>query len=389
MPRSELHRMNHQISALRQILRASSAAFCIAILAACAGGPEKPKPAELAPNTALIGVRQAWGAELGSAVAFPLTINTTRDTVTLASSAGSVLALNVRNGQELWRRDVGEALAAGVGSDGALAAVVSRANDLIVLEAGKEIWRQKLVAQVFTAPLVAGGRVFVVSADRTVSAYDGRSGRRLWLQSRPGEPLILRQAGVLLAVGDTLVLGQGGRLVGLNPGNGSVRWEAPIASPRGTNDVERLADLVGRVSREGDVVCARAFQASVGCVNAVRGNLLWTQAANGFEGVHGDAERVVASEADGRIVAWRRTDGQKLWASDRLQYRQLTSPLVLGRSVVLGDGAGLLHFLSREDGSVLTRTATDGSGIAAAPVLVDGTLVVVTRNGRIYGFVPE
>jgi outer membrane assembly lipoprotein YfgL len=322
-------------------------------------------------------------------VAFPLTINTTRDTVTLASSAGSVLALNVRNGQELWRRDVGEALAAGVGSDGALAAVVSRANDLIVLEAGKEIWRQKLVAQVFTAPLVAGGRVFVVSADRTVSAYDGRSGRRLWLQSRPGEPLILRQAGVLLAVGDTLVLGQGGRLVGLNPGNGSVRWEAPIASPRGTNDVERLADLVGRVSREGDVVCARAFQASVGCVNAVRGNLLWTQAANGFEGVHGDAERVVASEADGRIVAWRRTDGQKLWASDRLQYRQLTSPLVLGRSVVLGDGAGLLHFLSREDGSVLTRTATDGSGIAAAPVLVDGTLVVVTRNGRIYGFVPE
>jgi outer membrane protein assembly factor BamB len=61
---------------------------------------------------------------------------------------------------------------------------------------------------------VAGNRVFVLAADRSVSAFDGQSGRRLWSQQRPGEPLVLRQSGVLLAVGDTLVAGQGGRLVG-------------------------------------------------------------------------------------------------------------------------------------------------------------------------------
>ena len=37
----------------------------------------------------------------------------------------------------------------------------------------------------------------------------------------------------MLAVGDTLVAGLSGRMVGLNPLNGSVRWEAPIATPRG------------------------------------------------------------------------------------------------------------------------------------------------------------
>ena len=61
------------------------------------------------------------------------------------------------------------------------------------------------------------------------------------------------------------------QLAGLNPLNGSIRWEAPIATPRGTNDVERLVDLVGRVSRVGNSVCARAFQASVGCVDTGRG----------------------------------------------------------------------------------------------------------------------
>src|SRR5690606_27758974 len=112
-----------------------------------------------------------------------------------------------------------------------------------------------------------------------VAAFDGQSGRRLWTQQRQGEPLVLRQAGVLLAVGDTLVAGQGGRMAGLNPLNGSIRWEVAIATPRGINDIERLADLVGGVSRVGNTVCARAFQAAIGCVDAERGELLWTQKA--------------------------------------------------------------------------------------------------------------
>jgi outer membrane protein assembly factor BamB len=201
--------------------------------------------------------------------------------------------------------------------------------------------------------------------------------------------LVLRQAGVLLAVGDTLVAGMGGRLVGINPSNGAIRWEAPIASPRGTNDVERLVDLVGRVSRDGSVVCARAFQAAVGCVDAVRGTLLWSKPAIGSVGVHGDDKYVFGVEGDGKIVAWRRTDGERAWVSERLRYRGLSAPLAVGRSVVVGDENGLVHWLSREDGSALTRVATDGSAVVTAPVLAAGTLLVVTRNGAIFGFKPD
>ena len=64
------------------------------------------------------------------------------------------------------------------------------------------------------------------------------------------EGLELRR-GALLAVGDTLVAGLSGRLVGLNPANGSVRWEAPVATSRGTNEVERLVDVVAGASRSG------------------------------------------------------------------------------------------------------------------------------------------
>lgn len=359
------------------------------ILAACAGGPDKPKPTELSANAALIGVRLAWSAKVGQ-VRYPLDVNVSGTMVTVAGSDGTVVALDGGNGADQWRTALGAEIGGGVGSDGRYTAVVTRENDLITLERGREIWREKLGALSFTAPLVAGERVFAMTADRVVSAYDARSGRRLWTYARQGDfPLALRQSSVMLAVGDTLVVGISGRLVGINPLTGALRWESPIATARGTNDVERLVDLVGRVSRDGNVVCARAFQAAIGCVDTARGALLWSKPAAGGDGVDGDSEMVFGTESDGTVIALRRADGERAWTSERLKYRGLTAPLAIGRSVAVGDATGLVHFLSRQDGSLLTRMPTDGSPIVAAPVVAGNTLVVVTQNGGIFGFRPD
>ena len=359
-----------------------------AVLAGCAAGSARPKPAELPPNVAMIGVRQAWTARI-PAVNFPLQTRVVGNQVVVAGGDGSVVTLDANTGAEVARANVGTTLSAGVGSDGRTHAVVTRDNNVVALEGGREIWRYRLPTQSYTAPLVAGGRVFVLGADRSLTALDGRAGTLLWTVQRPAEPLVLRQAGVLTAVGNTLVAGLAGRLVGVNPDSGNVTWEAPVASARGTNDVERLVDLVGGVRRQDNVVCARAFQAAVGCVDTYNGNVAWTRTANGATGVDGDDQRVFGAESDGRVLAWRADNGDRSWSSERLQWRYLTAPLVLGRSVVMGDETGLVHFLSREDGSPLTRVSTDSSGIAVSPVVAGNTLVVVTRNGGVYGFRPD
>lgn len=370
------------------VILASSA---VLTLAGCSifSSDSRPKPAELGPNVPVLAVKQAWTNKVGGVGRMPLDVHVNGYTVSIAGADGSVAAIDARTGGDIWRTQLNEPLAAGVGSDGRWTAVVTSSNELIVLAEGREAWRKTLPVQVYTAPLVAGNRVFVLGADRSLSAFDAAKGQRLWNQQRPGEPLVLRQSGVLIPVGDTLVVGLAGRLVGFNPDNGTVRWEAPLASPRGTNDVERLVEIVGRVSRVGDTVCARAFQASVGCVNAARGGVAWTQPASGTEGIHGDASLLFGTESNGTVVAWQRAGGTRAWSSDRLQYRKLTAPLLLGSSVVIGDDTGLVHLLSRDDGKPLNRLTTDGSGIAAAPVTAADTLVVVTRNGAVYGFRPE
>lgn len=369
------------------VLRAGAAIVLTATLVACSS-PSKPKPAELPANVALLGVRQAWNVKV-PAVSFGLQANVSGDTVTVAGADGTVVAIDARTGAESWRASAGAPLSAGVGSDGSIAAVVTNKNELVALQGGKVLWKQQLTAETFTAPLVAGRRVFVQTADRTTSAFDGQSGRRLWVQQRSAENLVLKKPGVLIAVGDTLVTGIGGRLVGINPANGSSRWESPIAAPRGTNDVERLVDLTGSVSRVGDSVCARAYYANVGCVDTARGALVWSKPAVSAEGVGGDDRLLFGTESNGNLTAWRRADGERAWQSDRLKYRELTAPLAAGRSVIFGDSTGLLHFVSREDGAPLNRLSVDGSAIVAAPVLAANTVVVVTRNGGVFGYRPE
>lgn len=378
--------MNPMI-AMQRWRRQCLTAVAVLALAACSSGVPKPTPVDLGVAPTVVSARLAWTYPLGDVTqAERMAVHDGR--VLVASSAGRVVALDARSGQALWQAEVGP-LAAGVGYDGQRAAVVNRDNDLLVLEAGTVRWRARLSARVLTAPLVAGQRVFVLAADRSLSAYDGASGQRLWRTSQSADALVLQHPGLLGAVGDTLVLGQGGRLVGVAPRDGRTLWEQPIAQVRGTNEIERLVDLLEGWARQGDTVCVRAFQAAVGCVDAVRGTLVWRKAAQGHVGLAGDDTRVFAVESDGVVRAIQRADGAPVWQQDRLRYRSLTAPVVVGRSVAVGDASGQVHLLARSDGALIGRLNTDPSGVVTAPALAGQTLVVLTRNGTVHGFVPE
>ena len=364
------------------LMRFALAGLCLA-LAACSG-TSRPKPTDIQGVPVLQDMANSWTANVGK-VDFPLVVSAREDRVALANSQGVVAVLDAKTGKDIWRLKLDQAISAGVGSDGQLLAVVTRNNELVAMQDGKVQWRKSMPAQSFTAPLVAGARVFVLTADRSVIAFDGATGRQLWTQQRPGEPLVLKQAGVLLAFKDTLLVGLSGRLVGLDPNTGVIRWESAIATPRGTNDIERLVDLVGPFDRVGDVVCVRAFQTSVGCVNAERGQSLWTRPSVGEMGVSGNVTLLITPLSNGVVQAWSRNTGERLWDTERLKYRILSAPLVTPRGVLVADNGGWLYLLSLADGAFLNRIKLDSQELATAPVMAGGRYVVVTREGRVTG----
>lgn len=357
------------------------------LLAACSS-TDKPKPTPLEAYTPSIAGRQVWSTSVGS-VDFPLSVAVRNGQFIAAASNGTVVALNADTGAEAWRAQAGAPLTAGVGSDGRFSAVVTRDNEVVAFDGAQLRWKQRVPARVVTAPLVAGERVFVLAVDRSVHAFDALDGRRLWVHQRPGEALTLAQAGVLLAARNEVVVGQGGRLVALDPLRGTVNWDVALATPRGSNEVERLADLIGPAVRQGDRVCARAFQNAVGCVDLVRHVLLWTRNTGGVNAVGGNADRVFGGDASDRLTAWNAVNGELAWTNERLLHRGLSGMLAVGPSVVFGDGEGQVHFLSAADGSLQLRLPTDGKPVIGTPVLSGTTLLVATRAGGLYAFRPN
>ena len=86
----------------------------------------------------------------------------------------------------------------------------------------------------------------------------------------------------------------------------------------------------------------------------------------------------------GAVHALDKASGASIWKQDKLFLRKLTAPLVRRHLVVVGDVQGVVHFLSRDDGSFVGRLSTDGSAIQAPlQPLGNNNLVAQTRSGRV------
>lgn len=374
--------MNQPISStVSRALRGAVVVMVAAALAAC--GSSKPKPAPLESLSTPLKIQKIWSERLGS-VQGPLTLVVADGALITAASDGEVAAFDLANGQRRWRIDTDTKLAAMVGSDGRTTAVVAQSNDLLVYAQGKLLWKERQPGRVITAPLVAGERVFVQGVDRSVRAYDAKDGRWLWQYQRPGgEPLALAASGVLAPFRDTLLVGQGSRLVGLDPLKGTVRFDVNLGTPRGTNEVERLADLVGPIARADDEVCVRAFQLTVGCLELNRGSLRWARPQDGSQPVAADGRLVVGADASDRLSAWKMASGDIVWRVDRFTHRGLSAPVLWGQRVAVGDKEGYLHVLDADTGRTLSRIELDAP-LAAAPKALGDTLIAVTAKGTVY-----
>lgn len=356
-------------------------------LSACSWGYKPPAPTPLQANPAQVSAQVAWRTAVGNGATLPLQIAVQGDQVLVANTHGHVEAIAASSGASAWSAQVGQPLSAGVGFDGHTAAVITAKAELVAIRNGQVLWRVPLKNQSSTTPLVAGGRIFVLASDYTVSAYDGNNGFLLWSQksSMPSSRLALQQSSLLMPAYGALFAGVAGNVVSFNPDTGEALGDLPLASPRGATDLSQVVDVLMPVSRLGNSLCARAYQATVGCIGLSDGKLEWVQPHIGSSGISGNEQIVVGADNQDVLTGWSRQNGQVVWKNESFKYRQLSAPLVVGNSVIVGDAQGYVHILSASNGELRNRIRIDNSAIQVAPVLAGNTVVVVSSKGTAAG----
>lgn len=354
-------------------------------LPACSTGYKQPKPSALKENPAATPITTVWQHNLSRSVSQPLQIAVhNNQQLVVADKEGGVHALS-HTGDVLWSYESNTPIGTGVGFDGNTASFVTQKSQLSAVRAGQLLWQVPLSSPAYTAPLVAGGRVFVLHADQRLSAYDAANGYKLWENkgTAPYGNLVLNQPSLLMAAKGALLVGVYGRVVFINPNNGTPLGEVPIASPRGATELAQVINVLAPAARVGDSLCARVFHNSVGCVT-LKGESQWSQPSIGSTGIAADENIVVGIDNQGIITAWsRKPQGEVLWKNADFQYRTLSAPLIIDSSVLIGDMQGYVHVIDHATGKLRNRIQVDKSAISVAPIRIGNTAVFISRNGVI------
>lgn len=361
-------------------------AFGAALLAGCASSKDPSlRPAELTEIKPAVELRARWSVSIGTARGAPLQPAVAENAIYAAAGDGALVRLAPETGGVVWRVDAGTPISAGVGSDGLTVAVGTPRGEVLAYDVdGKLRWRAQVSSDVTAPPLVGRGVVVVRSTDHRVTAFEADSGKRRWTYQRQQPPLSLRVGTEMAFAGDNVVVGfPGGRLVAVALANGAARWEVGVSEPKGTTEVERLADVVGAVAVAGRDVCAASFQGRIVCADAVNGNLRWARELSAGAGVAIGESQVYAVDARASVLAFTRDAGASVWKNDQLAHRELTTPAEFRRAVAVGDLAGYVHLLSVADGALVGRLRVDSSAIVVRPQRWADALVVQTQDGTV------
>ena len=284
-----------------------------------------------------------------------------------------------------------EAIGGGLAYDGGHIYAASGYGYMIKLDAqtGAEVWRKQTRTPLHSAPAVANGRVFSVSDDNEIFAFDAATGDVLWTYQG-----IIETARMLTspspAVVDDVVLAPfaSGELVALRAQNGGVLWQDALSASGKLTPLSSLNDIAsGPVVADG-YVFASAQSGNISAFDLRTGQRIWTKPAGalGFPWVAGEFLYMVTTE--GSVVALSRADGKVLWMTQLAQYENEKKKknriswngpvLASGRLVTFGSN-GQAAELNPVTGEII-RSFKVGDAVYVNPIIANQTVYVLTDD---------
>jgi outer membrane protein assembly factor BamB len=339
-----------------------------------------------------IGLQKSWRKDIGAGYtnnSFLLIPYVGAGQIYAAEPKGGVVALDKQTGKLLWRRDIGETLAAGVGVGGATVVVVTREGEVFGLGAadGLVLWRQKIGSEVLARPVVSGDRVLLRSGDGQVIGLSLSSGEVVWRVRRAVPTLSVRGLSAPLIVEDVAVVGfASGRLSGIDPETGRELWNVPISRPSGSNEIDRLVDIDTDPYQIGDLLFVAAYQSQITALSLQTKRIQWQAALSTVRSIGSAGQLLLVTTDDGSVAGVTAGTGKVEWTLDKIRGRGVTAPLGLGNSAkaVVGDYEGYLYLIDTASGELLGyKKGRGGAVMGIFAVDGDGNFLTLSENGAL------
>jgi len=277
-------------------------------------------------------------------------------TLFLGSMEGSLVAVNTSDGACQWSDQITITTSGGFGC----ACTTSSAG-----------------VAIYGTPAVAGDLVYIGGYNGKIYAFDSSSLQKRWVYPPEGnlQPIV---SGPVVALGKVYFGGSDGKVYALKADTGVEAWE-----PFQTGDKIWSTPVI-----DDGTVYISSFDKKVYALNATTGKKKWQTVEVGGAIVSTPLvynNTVYFGSFDRYFYAVDATDGSLKWKSEVEAGSWFwAKPVIYNNTIYAPCLDGKVYILDAESGHELIGAIDLGSPVSSSPVLIDGSIVIVSEGGEVY-----
>lgn len=290
----------------------------------------------------------------------------------------------------------------GVAVGGGKVFVASGYRTMSALDAatGAVLWTQPVEVPLHGAPTVAGNHVYVVDVDNQIIAFNTATGLPDWSYRGIVEPARILRASSPAVSGDTVIAPfSSGEVVALRATNGQAVWNQVLSRTSRTSALSEIRDIAGRPVISRGFVYAVSHSGVLQSMDIRTGQPRWTLPVAGVNAPLPAGDVVYVVSKSGELTVVNRETGAVYWTRDLNEGRirqeggflgffdrtvrpEWSGPILASNRLVLVNSDGEAVAFDPKTG-LQTASIRLGAPAYIAPAAFNGALYVLTDDGEL------
>lgn len=257
---------------------------------------------------------------------------------------------------------------------------------------GEEIWGTQTLSPLHSAPVAGTERVFAISDDNVIYAFDTTTGEIIWSHQAIIESARMLTVPSPALVDDVLVAPfSSGELIALRQQNGNVLWQDALSSTARLTPLASLNDIAAGPAIADGYVIATAQSGVMTAFDLRTGQRIWSQPAGalGYPLIAGDFVFTVTTR--GQVACLSKLDGSVVWIKDLDLYKKLkkrkgrivwSGPILAGDRLVVVSSHGRMVSINPFDGEIISEDKVS-KDVFISPIIANETVYVLSDSAKL------